>query len=47
VLRDLGTEVEASSGVRAGDKVILNPVVNLPDGSKVKARAQTPAQARQ
>jgi RND family efflux transporter MFP subunit len=36
IARDLGTQVEVSSGVRAGDQVILRPTVDLADGSKVK-----------
>jgi RND family efflux transporter MFP subunit len=43
ILRDLGREVLVNSGVRAGDQVILNPAVDLADGSKVRIRAQ-PAQ---
>jgi RND family efflux transporter MFP subunit len=39
VSRDLGTAVEASTGVAAGDQVILNPPVNLTDGNKVAVRA--------
>ena len=39
VLRDLGSEVEINSGVKAGDQVILNPAVDLADGSKVRIRA--------
>ena len=35
VTRDLGDWVEVDSGVKAGDRVILNPPVNLTDGSKV------------
>jgi hypothetical protein len=30
--------VEVDTGVKAGDQVILNPPVNLFDGSKVQAR---------
>jgi RND family efflux transporter MFP subunit len=37
VARDLGTRVEVDTGIRAGDQVILNPPVNLVDGSKVQA----------
>ncbi len=37
VARDLGTEVEVHDGVAPGDTVILNPMVNLADGSKVRA----------
>jgi RND family efflux transporter MFP subunit len=38
VVRDMGTEVEASDGVAAGQKVILNPKVGLTDGSRVRVR---------
>ena len=38
-VRDLGSEVEINSGVKAGDQVILNPAVDLADGSKVRIRA--------
>ena len=38
VVRDLGREVEINSGVKAGDQVILNPAVELDDGSKVRVR---------
>jgi RND family efflux transporter MFP subunit len=44
VTRDLGARVEVDGGVRPGDRVILNPPVNLADGSKVKER--TAASAR-
>jgi hypothetical protein len=37
VARDLGTEVELRDGIQAGDEVILRPMVNLADGSKVHA----------
>ena len=36
VARDFGTTVEVSDGVEAGDQVILNPAVNLAEGSKVR-----------
>jgi RND family efflux transporter MFP subunit len=39
VTRDMGTSVEVDSGVQSGDQVILNPPVNLFDGSKVQVRA--------
>jgi RND family efflux transporter MFP subunit len=39
VARDLGTQVEVSAGVRVGDKVILRPMVQLIDGSKVRVEA--------
>ncbi len=38
IARDLGTEVEVHDGVKPGDQVILNPVVNLAEGSRVSAR---------
>ena len=38
VTRDLGTRVEVDTGVKWGDQVILNPPVNLADGSKVQSR---------
>src|ERR1700742_3716166 len=38
IARDLGTEVEVHEGVKPGDQVILNPMVNLAEGSKVAAR---------
>lgn len=37
VARDFGTEVEVRGGVASGDTVILNPMVDLADGSKVQA----------
>jgi RND family efflux transporter MFP subunit len=36
VKRDLGTQVEVDSGIKAGDQVILNPPVTLIDGSKLQ-----------
>jgi RND family efflux transporter MFP subunit len=41
-IRDLGTEVEISEGVKEGDQVVLSPPVDLEDGNKVQVRA-TPA----
>jgi RND family efflux transporter MFP subunit len=41
VQRDLGTRVEVDAGIKAGDQVILNPPVNLLEGSKVQARTET------
>jgi multidrug efflux pump subunit AcrA (membrane-fusion protein) len=40
VARDLGTAVEATNGVKAGDLVILNPAVDLVEGSKVRVTPQ-------
>jgi RND family efflux transporter MFP subunit len=42
VIRDLGQEVEVNSGVKRGDQVILNPAVDLADGSKVRAGPRAP-----
>jgi hypothetical protein len=44
VMRDLGTTVEVSAGVKDGDQVILNPPVDLTDGHKVWVRPSPPAQ---
>ena len=44
VVRDFGTSVEVSAGVKDGDQVILNPPVDLVDGRKVKVRPGPPAQ---
>ena len=44
VVRDFGTSVEVSAGVRDGDQVILNPPVDLTDGHKVQVRPAPPAQ---
>ena len=38
-VRDLGTEIEVSAGVKPGEQVIINPPVDLNDGAKVKIRA--------
>ena len=38
VVRDLDKQVEINSGVKQGDRIILNPSVDLEDGSKVRAR---------
>jgi RND family efflux transporter MFP subunit len=44
-VRDLGTEVEVSDGVRQGDEVALSPPVDLEDGSKVQVRATPTAKS--
>jgi len=44
--RDLGTSVEVDGGVNAGDQVILNPPVNLVDGSRVQPVPETVAAGR-
>jgi RND family efflux transporter MFP subunit len=36
IARDLGTEVEVRDGVKHGDLVILNPPIELAEGSKVR-----------
>jgi RND family efflux transporter MFP subunit len=36
VARDFGTQVEVRDGIKPGDQVILRPMVNLADGSKVQ-----------
>ena len=41
ITRDFGTQVEVSEGVNQGDEVIMNPPVNLTDGSKVRVRQQS------
>jgi RND family efflux transporter MFP subunit len=38
VVRDLGTKVEARDGIKDGDQVILNPPVDIAEGSKVQVR---------
>jgi multidrug efflux pump subunit AcrA (membrane-fusion protein) len=40
VTRDGGTQVEVQGGVKPGDRVILNPPVNLPEGGAVRVAAQ-------
>jgi len=44
-IRDLGTEMEVSQGVKPGDLVVINPPVDLEDGAKVKIRGN-PAVAK-
>lgn len=38
ISRDFGTTVEVRDGVQPGDQVVLNPAVNLAEGSKVTVR---------
>ena len=40
VVRDFGTTVEVSAGVKDGDQVILNPPVDFTDGQKVQLKPQ-------
>jgi RND family efflux transporter MFP subunit len=42
IARDFGTEVEVHEGVRPGDQVVLNPMVNLAEGNKVTIRKDKP-----
>jgi RND family efflux transporter MFP subunit len=46
VVRDFGTYVEAVSGVAGGDMVVLNPAVDLGDGSRVNVRADNATTSR-
>jgi RND family efflux transporter MFP subunit len=43
ITTDYGTEVQVSDGVKDGDKVILQPPVNLADGNKVQILPEPPA----
>jgi RND family efflux transporter MFP subunit len=43
IARDLGREVEVREGTEAGDQVILNPMVDLADGSKVAPQPEPSA----
>jgi RND family efflux transporter MFP subunit len=43
VARDLGTSIEVRDGVAAGDAVVLNPKVDLAEGSRVQAPASAVA----
>jgi RND family efflux transporter MFP subunit len=42
VVRDLGREVLVNSGVKRGDRVILNPAVDLAEGARVRTRPEAP-----
>jgi hypothetical protein len=41
-VRDFGTTVEVSSGVKDGDQVIRHPQVDLTEGQKVVIRYEPP-----
>jgi RND family efflux transporter MFP subunit len=43
ITTDYGTEVEVNKGVKDGDQVILQPPVNLADGTKVEIIPEPPA----
>lgn len=38
IARDFGTQVEVHQGVKPGDQVILNPMLNVVEGSRVSVR---------
>src|SRR5262249_3430800 len=42
VVRDLGREVLVNSGVKRGDRVILNPPVDLAEGARVRTKPEAP-----
>jgi len=44
-IRDFGTEVEVSDGVKQSDQLVLSPPVDLDDGSKVQIRATSTAKS--
>jgi RND family efflux transporter MFP subunit len=39
-VRDFGTSIEVSAGVKEGDRVILNPQVDIAEGSKIALRSE-------
>jgi RND family efflux transporter MFP subunit len=45
LVRDMGTTVEVSEGVKDGDQVILNPPVNIAEDQAVTPRVVTPPKA--
>ena len=42
----MGMQVEIDDGLKQGEQVILNPPVNLSEGSKAQVRAEPSAAAR-
>ena len=46
ITTDYGTEVEVNAGVRDGDRVVLQPPVNLADGDKVQIMPEARAAKR-
>jgi RND family efflux transporter MFP subunit len=40
IARDLGKQVVVEQGIKAGDRVVLNPAVDLADGAKVAPRPE-------
>ena len=47
IARDFGTSIEVRDGVRPGDQVVLNPAVNLVEGSRVAIRKDDAGQGTQ
>ncbi|MDX3965374.1 MAG: efflux RND transporter periplasmic adaptor subunit [Bradyrhizobium sp.] len=47
IARDFGTSVEVREGVRPGEQVVLNPAVNLAEGSQVAIRKNEASQGGQ
>ena len=45
ITTDYGTEVEINDGIKTGDKVVVQPPVNLTDGNQVKILPPPPARA--
>jgi RND family efflux transporter MFP subunit len=43
IARDFGKQVEVRQGLRQGDLVVLNPMVDLADGSKVTPQPEPPS----
>lgn len=41
IARDFGNEVEISKGLKTGDQVILNPMLNLADGARVAPHVES------
>jgi RND family efflux transporter MFP subunit len=41
IARDLGKQVVVEQGIRAGDRVVLNPMVDLADGAKVAPQPES------
>jgi hypothetical protein len=39
-VRDLGRQILVNAGVSRGDQVILNPAVDLAEGTRVKTRQE-------
>jgi len=46
IARDFGTDVEVRDGVEPGDTVVLNPMVELTEGSSVRPNTAVPENAK-